>query len=166
MDKFGNRLLSCKFVCINSVFFLVCRLISFSFSVFPYVVSISNPFLRLYCQPTSLYKYYFFYMNTNEILGELLGENMKSSHVKIKSCLHTWGDHLCYCYLINRAFRSEIKRIWLFIGVYMIYRILHGRLEIRNLSSRAKKIFYSLATLTHVIFFYTGRNISYLRTAM
>ena len=29
--------------------------------------------------------------------------------------------------------------IWHFIGVYIINRTLHGRLEIRNFSSRAKK---------------------------
>ena len=29
--------------------------------------------------------------------------------------------------------------VWYFIGVYIINRILHGRLEIRNFSSRVEK---------------------------
>ena len=32
-----------------------------------------------------------------------------------------------------------------FIGVYIINRTLHGRLEIRNFSSRVEKIFHSFA---------------------
>ena len=31
--------------------------------------------------------------------------------------------------------------VWYFIGVYIINRTLHGRLEIRNFSSRVEKIF-------------------------
>ena len=33
--------------------------------------------------------------------------------------------------------------IWHFMGVYIINRTLHGRLEIRNFSSRVKKYFTS-----------------------
>ena len=33
--------------------------------------------------------------------------------------------------------------VWYFIGVYVIKRTLHGRLEIRNFSSRVEKIFHS-----------------------
>ena len=37
--------------------------------------------------------------------------------------------------------------VWQFIGVNVINRILHGRLEIRNFSSRVEKIFHSFAAL-------------------
>ena len=48
--------------------------------------------------------------------------------------------------------------VWQFIGVYVINRILHGRLEIRNSSSRVEKIFHSFAALTGEIFFNSKRN--------
>ena len=48
---------------------------------------------------------------------------------------------------------SENEMVWYFIGVYIINRILHGRLEIRNFSSRVGKC-------------NTRREISYLRAAM
>ena len=56
--------------------------------------------------------------------------------------------------------------VWYFIGVYIINRTLHGRLEIRNFSSRVEKIFHSFAALTREIFFNTRREISYLHAAM
>ena len=56
--------------------------------------------------------------------------------------------------------------VWYFIGVYIINRTLHGRLEIRNFSSRVEKIFHLFAALIHEIFFNTQREISYLRAAM
>ena len=34
-----------------------------------------------------------------------------------------------------------LQSVWYFIGVYIINRILHGRLEIRNFSSRVEKYF-------------------------
>ena len=36
--------------------------------------------------------------------------------------------------------------VWYFIGVYIINRTLHGRLEIRNFSSRVEKIFFNTLT--------------------
>ena len=36
-----------------------------------------------------------------------------------------------------------LKLVWHFIGVYMINRTLHGRLEIRIFSSRVEKYFTS-----------------------
>ena len=36
--------------------------------------------------------------------------------------------------------------VWYFIGVYIINRTLHGRLEIQNFSSRVEKIFHSFAS--------------------
>ena len=56
--------------------------------------------------------------------------------------------------------------VWHFIGVYIINRTLHDRLEIRNVSSRIGKIFHSFAALTREIIFNTRREISYLRAAM
>ena len=53
--------------------------------------------------------------------------------------------------------------VWYFIGVYIINRTLHGRLEIRNFSSRDETIFHSFAALTREIVFNTRRGISYLR---
>ena len=54
--------------------------------------------------------------------------------------------------------------VWYFIDVYIINRTLHGRLEIRNFSSRVETIFHSFAALTREIFC-TQREM-YLRTAM
>ena len=56
--------------------------------------------------------------------------------------------------------------VWYFIGVYIINRTLHGRLEIWNFSYRVEKIFLSFAAFTREIFFNTQREISYLRMAM
>ena len=56
--------------------------------------------------------------------------------------LHMWKYHRWNGYIINRAFHTKIccsKMVWYFIGVYIINRILHGRLEIRNFSSRVEK---------------------------
>ena len=38
--------------------------------------------------------------------------------------------------------------VWYFISVYIINKTSHGRLEIRNFSSRVEKIFHSFAALT------------------
>ena len=56
--------------------------------------------------------------------------------------------------------------VWYFIGVYIINRKLHGRLEIRNFSSCVEKIFHDWALPTSEIFFNTQRKISYLRAAI
>ena len=56
--------------------------------------------------------------------------------------LHMWKYHRWNGYIINRTFHTKIcwsKMVWYFIGVYIINRILHGRLEIRNFSSRVGK---------------------------
>ena len=97
----------------------------------------------------------FYYMNTNEIRGELSRENLPSSHVKISPLL--WQHDIAP--FTPKNYWSEM--VWYFIGVYIINRTLHGRLEIRNFSSRVEKIFHSFA-----IFFNTRREISYLRAAM
>ena len=56
--------------------------------------------------------------------------------------------------------------VWYFIGVYIINRTLHGRLEIRNFSSHVEKIFHSSTALTREIFFNTQRQISHLGTCI
>ena len=43
--------------------------------------------------------------------------------------------------------------VWYFIGVYIINRTLHGRLETRNFSSHVEKIFHSFAAITCEIYF-------------
>ena len=52
--------------------------------------------------------------------------------------------------------------VWYFIGVYIIDRTLHGRLEVRNFSSHVEKIFHSFAWLTREV----EREILYPRAAM
>ena len=42
--------------------------------------------------------------------------------------------------------------VWYFVSVYIINRTLHGRLEIRNFSSRVETIFHSFPALTREIF--------------
>ena len=63
--------------------------------------------------------------------------------------------------MINRVFRDkknvtvvESVMVWYFMGFYMIYRKLHGRLEVQNFFSLVEKIFHSFAI--------TRREISYL----
>ena len=56
--------------------------------------------------------------------------------------------------------------VWYFIGVNIINRTLHGRLETGKFSSRVEKILHSFAALTLEIFFNTQREISYLRATM
>ena len=50
-----------------------------------------------------------YYINTNEIPGELSRENLISSHVKITCYLHMWKYHLCYGYIINQATKRLLK---------------------------------------------------------
>ena len=72
-----------------------------------------------------------------------------------------WKYHRCYGYIINPAFPRKIcfsEMVWYFIGVYIINRTLHGRLEIRNFSSRVENI--SLVRCAHSwnIFQHSKRN--------
>lgn len=46
--------------------------------------------------------------------------------------------------MVNRTFRSKSETVWIFSGVYMINRILHGGLAIQNFSSRDEKYFTRL----------------------
>jgi len=56
--------------------------------------------------------YITYYINTNEKPGELSRENLISSHVKITCYLHMWKYHLCYGYVINRAFHTKKLLEW------------------------------------------------------
>ena len=88
----------------------------------------------------------YYYINTNEIPGELSRENMISSHIKISCYVHMWKYQCCYGYIINGAFR----RIKLFQWNGLVFhwclynkinnRTVHGHLEIQNLSSRVENI--------------------------
>ena len=61
------------------------------------------------------------------------------------SYLHTWKDHCCYGDTMIGAFRSgalvkvdTISEWYLYNCFYVINRTLHGRLKIRNFSSRVE----------------------------
>ena len=101
-----------------------------------------------------------YYINTNEIPGELSRENLISSHVKITCYLHMWKYHRCYGFIINRAFHTKKLFKWNgFVFHWCLYnkinRTLHGRLEIRNFSSCVEKIFHSFAALVLMKYFST-----------
>ena len=49
--------------------------------------------------------------------------------------------------LHNKSRLSQDKMVWHFIGVYIINRTLHGRLEIRNFSSRVETLVKYFSTL-------------------
>ena len=84
-----------------------------------------------------LSKMMFYYINTNEIPGELSRENLISSHVKISPLLWLHNKSLL-------SHQKTIKMKWCGSSlVFIINRILHGRLEIRNFSSSVEKIFPS-----------------------
>ena len=96
---------------------------------------------------------YYMYINSNEIPSELPRENI-SSHVTITCYFHTWKDHTCYGYISKSRFSMPFVK-WFsitFIGVYIINKTLHGRLEIyeisllvlKNILQHSKRNFASL----------------------
>ena len=55
----------------------------------------------------------FYYINTNEIPGELLHKNLIYLHMWKMTCyLHMWKYHRCYDYIINRAFHTKKLLQW------------------------------------------------------
>ena len=107
-----------------------------------------------------------YYVNTSEFIAiELLHKNFISSHMKITCYLHTWRDHRCYDYKINRAFftgvpgllnqqnitcpRVDMNFIFLCSTQYLTcllrsltrYRVEHLKIKFKS-------------TCGHVIFFY------------
>ena len=102
-----------------------------------------------------------YFINTNEIYTYWAF----ARKLEIFTCENT------LLWLHNKPHPSDQKKylskmVWHFIGVYIINRIVHGRLEIRNFSSRVEKIFHSLAALTRERFFNTRKEISYLHATM
>ena len=82
-----------------------------------------------------------------------------------------WKYHLCYGYVINRAFHTKkllSEMVWYFIGVYVINRTLHvhGHLEIRNFSASVEKYFSSEHRERVKSFFNMRSEISYLHAAV
>ena len=76
--------------------------------------------------------------------------NMLSSHVE--------RSPLFWLHNKSRLFVAKSEMVWYFIGVYIINKTLHGRLEIQNFSSRVGKYFTrSLRSLVE-IFFNTRRD--------
>ena len=59
----------------------------------------------------------FYYINTNEIPGELSRKNTISSHMKITCHLHMRKDNDWYGHMINHTFCSKKVFHWYFIGV-------------------------------------------------
>ena len=86
---------------------------------------------------------------------------------------HECGDFSMLMYIISACHKMSknylSKMVWHFIGVYIINRTLHGRLEIRNFSSRVEKNI-SLVRCAHSSNIFqrskSRREISYLRAAV
>ena len=118
--------------------------------------------ISFYMEPCVLLHSQLYYINTNEIPSELSLENLISLHVKITCYLHMWKYHHCYGFIINHTFQTKkllSKMVWHFIGVYIINRILHGRLEIRNFSSHVEKNISCIrSTHTWNVFQHSKRN--------
>ena len=68
-----------------------------------------------------------YYINTNEIPGELSRENTISSHVKRLRLL--WLHDTSR---LSQQKKNTSEMVWHFIGVYIINRTLHDRLEIHS----------------------------------
>ena len=58
------------------------------------------------------WKNLLYYVNTNEIPGEILREKLISSHVKITCYLHLWKYHRCYGFIVNRTFHTKNLLKW------------------------------------------------------
>ena len=69
---------------------------------------------KIYALPnwSKLINTQYYYINTNEIPGELSRENLISSRVKITCYLYMWKYHRCYGYIIDRAFHTKNLLKW------------------------------------------------------
>lgn len=67
----------------------------------------------------------------NDIQGELLLENIISSHLKIACYLHMWKDLCCFGYILSGFFRSKNEMVGIHY-VYIINRTLHDHLELAS----------------------------------
>ena len=59
-----------------------------------------------------------YYINTNELPGELSRKNLISSRVKITCYLHMWKYHRCYGYRISHAFHPKKLLKWNGLAVH------------------------------------------------
>ena len=100
---------STSIFCANDVMF--CALRCHQFSIFE-VMGDRQPWDCVLNLSQHAKNITFYYINTNEIPGELLRENLISSHVKITCSLHMWKYHLCYGYIVNRAFHTKKLLKW------------------------------------------------------
>ena len=91
INKYLKQAMSARSICSNSRIRSIERTFNTMILLFPEVLKNIS----------------FYYINTNEILGELSRENLISSHVKITCYLHMWKYHLCYGYILNRAFHTK-----------------------------------------------------------
>ena len=66
-------------------------------------------------------RYKIYYINTNEIPGELLRKNMISSHMKIICYLHMWKGHPCYGYKINSPFHIKKLLKWNGLVFHLVF---------------------------------------------
>ena len=64
-----------------------------------------------YCTITEVKKI-IYYININEIPGELSCKNLISSNQKISCYLHMWKYHLRYGYIINRTSHTKKLLTW------------------------------------------------------
>ena len=86
-----------------------------SYSLFTFFRSWTFVQKKVYSSITQVlyvFKTNIYYINTNEIPGELSHENLISSRVKITCYLHMWKYHLCYGNIINRAFHTKKLLKW------------------------------------------------------
>ena len=101
----------------------------------------------------------FYYLNTNEIPGELSCENLVSSHVKITCYLHIVKISPLL-WLHNKSHLSHQKTIKVkWFGSSLVFIKVCCCMSV-------EKIFHLFAALTREIFFNTQREISYLHVAM
>ena len=75
-------------------------------------LSTDDPLMFHFTKVKIPYSNSLYYINTNEIPGELSCENLIFSLVKITCYLHTWKYHRCYGYIINRTFHTKKLLKW------------------------------------------------------
>ena len=56
-------------------------------------------YFTVWTEKTRVVRYFIYYINTNKIPSEFLGNNVISSHMNIAYYLHQWKDHCCYAFV-------------------------------------------------------------------
>ena len=102
--------------------------------------------LAIYLKPEKTINFIrtIYYINTNEIPSELWRENFRSSHENNVLSSQVKISPLLWLHNKSR------EMVWYFIGVYIIKRTLHARLDIRNFSSGVEKIFSTPEEKFHI----------------